>query len=75
MAGFYNVFKETDVIGGSPTLSQPPAQEIRPFRSRRGSVQGGEQISVVYRALDTASLWKLEARNAVSIVEYAESVP
>ena len=61
--------------GGSPMLSPPPAQEIRPPGSRRGSVQGREQIGVVYWTLDTASLWKLKAGNQVSVVECAASVP
>ena len=42
--------------------------------SRRGSVQGWEEIGFIYRALNTASLWKLRAGKPISIVECAASI-
>jgi hypothetical protein len=55
-------------------LSPPPAQEIRPSGYGRGSVQGGEEITVIDRALGTASLWKLNTRKPISITECTTSV-
>jgi hypothetical protein len=55
-------------------LSPPPAQEIRPSGHGRRSVQGGEEIGIIDRALCTASLRKLNTRKPISIVECAASV-
>jgi len=49
--------------------SPPPAHQIRPSRSGCGSAQGGEEIGIIYRALSTASLWKLKTGEPISIVE------
>jgi hypothetical protein len=55
-------------------LSPPPAQEIRPSGHSRRSVQGGEEITVIYRALGTVSLWKLKTGKPINIIEYTASV-
>ena len=44
---------------GHLKTSQPPAQESRPLSSGRSSVQNGEEIGIVDRALNAASLRKL----------------
>ena len=54
-------------------LSPPPAQEIRPPGNSRSSVQGVEEIGVIYWALSTLSLWKLKTGKPISIVECAAS--
>ena len=43
-------------------LSPPSAQEIRPSGNGQGSIQGGEEVGIIYRTLGTASLWELEDR-------------
>jgi hypothetical protein len=61
-------------MGSSPMLSPPPAHEIRPSGHGHGFVQGGEDISVIDRALGAAPRWKLNTRKPISIVECAASV-
>jgi len=51
------VSQVTSLKGRSKTL-QPPAQEGRPFRSGRSSIQNGEEIGIVDRALNAAPLWE-----------------
>ena len=48
-------------------LLQPPTQEIRPFSRGRSSVQDGEKISIVDRALSTASFWELIIMKSISM--------
>ena len=43
-------------------MLSPSAQEVQPSRSSRGSIQGGEQVSITYGTLNIASLWELKNR-------------
>ena len=51
-------------------LSPPPVQDVRPSGNRHGFVQGGEEIGVIHRALNTASLWKLYKKRKTDQYQY-----
>ena len=55
-------------------LSPPPADKTRPSGNGCVSAQGGEEIGVIYRALNAASPWKLKTEKSVSIIGYAAGV-
>ena len=54
------------LLEGGLKISQPPAQDARPFNRGDSPVQRGEEVGVVHRTLNTVPLRKLKRKTMKS---------